>query len=309
MEAERVDAIAQRHQAIAAINGGFFNVKNGEPQSVLKVNGELVSDATLVRAAVAIVAGAGARERLYFDQISAKMDVRFKMDAQSTSVAIDGVDTTRERGKLMLYTPKYHADTDTATNGIEWVLQGNPLKVVDVRKDLGKTVIPRDGLVLSYGGLDVPPRLDWLAQGTVVTFATTWKVLNGTPVARFEEARDVINGAGLLVRDGVTMSNWLATEALQPASFTDVRHPRTMMGLDRRGYLWLIAVDGRQPDHSVGMTFVEEIALCKRLDLVDAINLDGGGSTTMVVGGQIVNQPSDAAGPRPVSDAILVKAR
>lgn len=309
MDTERVDGIARRRQAIAAVNAGFFNVKNGEPLSVLKVGGELVSDASLVRAAVALIAKPGGREELYFDQVSAKMEARFKMDAQPTSVAIDGVDTTRERGKLMLYTPRYHADTDTATNGTEWVLVGNPLKVVDVRKDLGKTVIPRDGVVLSYGGLELPPPLDWLAPGTVVTLATTWKILNGTPAARFEEARDVISGAGLLMREGVAMSNWLAAEALQPATFTDVRHPRTIMGVDRRGFLWLIAVDGRQAAHSVGMTFADELALCKRLDLVDAINLDGGGSTTMVVGGQVVNQPSDPAGPRPVSDAILVKAR
>ena len=46
-----------------------------------------------------------------------------------------------------------------------------------------------------------------------------------------------------------------------------------------------------------------------RLDLRDALNLDGGGSTTMVVQGKIVNRPSDAGGPRAVSDAILVKSR
>jgi exopolysaccharide biosynthesis protein len=42
---------------------------------------------------------------------------------------------------------------------------------------------------------------------------------------------------------------------------------------------------------------------------VDALNLDGGGSTTMVANGAIVNRPSDAAGPRPVSDAIVVVKR
>jgi exopolysaccharide biosynthesis protein len=57
------------------------------------------------------------------------------------------------------------------------------------------------------------------------------------------------------------------------------------------------------------MTFAELIGLCTRLDLRDAINLDGGGSTTLVVKGAIMNKPSDAAGPRPVSDAILVKSR
>jgi exopolysaccharide biosynthesis protein len=70
-----------------------------------------------------------------------------------------------------------------------------------------------------------------------------------------------------------------------------------------------VTVDGRQPDYSVGMTFADLQRLCDRLELRDALNLDGGGSTTMVVKGQIVNRPSDPTGPRPVSDAILVVGR
>lgn len=309
MEAERVDGIAARTGAIAAVNAGFFNVKNGEPAGLLKVAGELVSDNTLTRGAVAIHTPPGARQEYDFDQAAVRLQARFRADTQDASVPVDGVDTTRERGKLMLYTPKYHADTDTAPNGTEWILQGNPLKVVDIRRDLGKTAIPRDGAVLSFGGLEPPAPLDWLLPGTAVTFEPIWKILNGTPVERFDTARDVINGAGLLVRNGVTMSNWLATENLQPGTFTDVRHPRTLIGIDRRGDLWLVAIDGRQPSYSVGMTFAELLALCRRLDLQQALNLDGGGSTTMVVKGVIVNKPSDAAGPRPVSDAILVRAR
>ncbi len=57
------------------------------------------------------------------------------------------------------------------------------------------------------------------------------------------------------------------------------------------------------------MNFAELETLCDRLQLTDALNLDGGGSTTMVVKGKIVNQPSDAAGPRPISDAILATVR
>jgi len=309
VDAERVDGIARRRQAIAAVNAGFFNVKNGEPVSVLKVGGELVSDTSLVRGVMAIQSRPGARQEFDFDQASVKVEARFKVEAQSVTVAIDGVDTTRERGKLMLFTPQYHVDTDTAANGTEWVLDGNPLKVTDIRRDLGKTPIPRTGVVISYGGLDPLAPLDWLAPGTEVSFVNTWKILNGTPPARFESARDVINGAGLLRRRGVAMSNWLASETLQPATFTDVRHPRTLIGIDRRGFMWLVAIDGRQPSHSIGMTFAELVALCTRLDLMDALNLDGGGSTTMVVKDQIVNRPSDAAGPRPVGDAIIVKAR
>lgn len=309
MDAERVDAIAQRHQAIAAINAGFFNVKNGEPVSLLKVAGELVSDTSLPRAVVAIVAKPGERQKLYFDQAAAKVGIQFRAGVDEVSMAVDGVDTTRERGKLMLYTPSYHADTDTAANGVEWVLSGSPLAIREVRRDVGKTPIPRDGMVLSYGGLDPPAPLDRAPIGTVMTIATTWRIADGTPQTAFDEARDVINGAGLLRRGGVTMSNWQAVEDLKPATFIDVRHPRTLLGVDSHGYLWLVAIDGRQSEHSIGMNFQELLGLCTRLDLRDAINLDGGGSTTMVVKGAIVNKPSDAAGPRPVSDAILVKSR
>jgi exopolysaccharide biosynthesis protein len=57
------------------------------------------------------------------------------------------------------------------------------------------------------------------------------------------------------------------------------------------------------------MTFVELQALSRRLGLRSSLNLDGGGSTTMVVHGNIVNHPSDETGPRKVSDAILVFPR
>ena len=309
MDAERVDGIAKRRNAIAAVNAGFFNVKNGEPAGLLKIAGELVSDTALTRGTIAIHSLPGGGQRFYFDQASAKVVARFKADTQDVTVPVDGVDTTRERGKLMLYTPAYHADTDTATNGTEWILDGKPLKVVDIRKDLGKTPIPRAGAVMSFGGLELTAPLEWLLPGTTVTFETRWKILNGTPEEHFEQARDVVSGAGLLIRDGVTMSDWLGKESLQPATFTDVKHPRTLIGIDRKGMLWLVAIDGRQPDYSMGMTFKDLLTLCARLDLVNALNLDGGGSTTMVAGGALVNKPSDVTGPRPVSDALVVRAR
>ena len=79
-----------------------------------------------------------------------------------------------------------------------------------------------------------------------------------------------------------------------------------MIGTAADNTIWLVTVDGRQPELSVGMTLVELRALAHRLGLVNALNLDGGGSTTMWVQGQVVNKPSDPIGPRKVSDALLV---
>jgi len=70
-----------------------------------------------------------------------------------------------------------------------------------------------------------------------------------------------------------------------------------------------VTVDGRNPSISLGMTFAELTNLAQKLNLVYALNLDGGGSTTMVVKGKIVNHPSDAAGARRVSDALIVTRR
>jgi Phosphodiester glycosidase len=307
--AEPVEAIAARHHAVAAVNGGFFNTQNGESIGVLKIASELVSDDAAVKGAVIIRSPPQGRTELDFDQVAARASLTFHAGGHDWTIPIDGVDTTRGRGKLMLFTPSYHADTDTAANGVEWVLEGRPLRVAAVRRDVGHTPIPPQGAVLSYGGLTLPPALAALTSGVTVSIRTAWTSVNGLPAARFDRADAIVNGAGLLRVHGRAPDNWQQAEGLNPASFIDMRHPRTFIGKDGQGFIWLGVVDGRQPDHGVGMTFADLERLCDRLGLTDALNLDGGGSTTMVVLGRIVNHPSDAAGPRPVSDAILVTVR
>lgn len=307
--AEPVDGMAARHRAVAAINGGFFNVGTGEPIGLLKVARELVSDTGTAKGAVVIRSPAVGVTELVFDQISVRMTLVFEAAGEEWSVPINGVDTTRVRGRLMLYTPTYHVDTDTAPNGTEWVLSGSPLTVTEVRRDLGQTGIPRDGAVLSFGGLELPDALAALETGVAVRFETEWHAVHGTEAASLDAADHIVQGAGLIRRQGRAPGGWVETEGLRSETFIDVRHPRTLIGVDRQGFIWLAAVDGRRPEHSLGMTFAELERLTDRLGLTDALNLDGGGSTTMVVNGQIVNRPSDPAGPRAVSDALVVTLR
>jgi hypothetical protein len=309
MGLETVDSIARRHQATAAINGGFFNVTNGDPQFVLKEGGELVSDTAVIKGGMLIRSPPKGKTELEFDQLSAQVSMKFSAAGRDWTVPVAGTNTTRARGKLMMYTPKYHADTDTAANGVEWVLSGTPLRVTEIRRDAGHTPIPRDGRVLSYGGLELPDDLSALAVGTKVEFSTTWRTVHGTSSGRLNAAEDVVTGAGLLRRNGRAISNWQQVESLNPANFIDMRHPRTLVGVDRDNRIWLVVIDGRQPSHSVGMNFTELGRLSDRLRLKDSLNLDGGGSTTMVVQGKIVNRPSDPTGPRRVSDALLVTTR
>lgn len=306
MGTETVQSMAVRHGAIAAVNAGFF-APNGDPTGVLQVDRELVSDRARGRGAVAIAQDARGRTTLLFDVVSATAAIRVKSGEEAAPFPVAGIDTTRQRGRLMLFTPRYHEHTDTATHGIEWVVDGSPPIVQAVRVDAGSTPIPRTGFVLSFGGLAPPPPLDGLDVGDEVSLERQFSTSHGTQPDLWASAEHVIGGAGLIVRDGKPLTGW-GNEDLKPG-FTEVRHPRTLIGVDRAGDIWLVTIDGRNPQISLGMTFAELTRLAQRLRLSDALNLDGGGSTTMVVHGEVMNHPSDSAGPRKVSDALLILER
>jgi exopolysaccharide biosynthesis protein len=89
-------------------------------------------------------------------------------------------------------------------------------------------------------------------------------------------------------------------------AWAETRQPRTIAGIDRQGRLILVTVDGRQPGVSEGATLSEEATLMESLGAVDAMNLDGGGSTAMAVDGKLVNHTSDATGERPDGDFVVV---
>lgn len=292
--------MTRRHGAVAGINAGFF-APNGDPAGLLKVGGELVSDARRLRGALGIVPGPFGVSRLVFDRVAVDVTVRFETERGEHVTVVAAVDTPRPRDRLTVYTPRYAEDTGTE-GGVEWILRGRPLRVVE-RRDAGCTPIPRDGLVLSFEGTPVGA-LASLTPGRVVHVVPVYRTSPGGDPARWQSARDAVGGAGLLVRDGRAIQDW-TDEALQPG-FADQRHPRTMVGVDGRGDVWLVVVDGRQPGHSVGMTFRDLTRLASRLRLRQALNLDGGGSSTLVVRDAVVNQPSDPQGPRRVSDALLV---
>ena len=88
--------------------------------------------------------------------------------------------------------------------------------------------------------------------------------------------------------------------------FSRARHPRSAVGVSRDSTtLYLVAVDGRWKT-SVGMSLEELANEMIALGAHDALNLDGGGSTTLVLGDSIANTPSDPSGERPVGDVIVV---
>lgn len=120
-------------------------------------------------------------------------------------------------------------------------------------------------------------------------------------------AMEIIGGGQIILRHGEPV--------LSKAKFTNQRHPRTAVGLDKTGtLLTLVVVDGRQPKHAIGMTLPELTAVMLELGCDSALNLDGGGSSTMVYRNsrtgrlKIMNSPSDTK-ERSVADVLGVKVK
>ncbi len=119
--------------------------------------------------------------------------------------------------------------------------------------------------------------------------------------------RELIGGAGRILTDGRATGLTEAAEEEVSANFIERRHPRTFLACDKdTTRLFVCVVDGRRQE-SVGMSFAEMAAFLKTLGAWNALNFDGGGSSTMIVGGSVVNNPSDRTGERPVGNSLLIR--
>jgi hypothetical protein len=128
-----------------------------------------------------------------------------------------------------------------------------------------------------------------------------WSLVRGEPDGRTE----LIAGFPRLLRDGERVGD---LEAADRPAFSTSRHPRTALGWDEaQSRLWVVVVDGRREGVAEGMTLSELAGLFEALGAREALNLDGGGSSTMVVAGRVVSRPSDPTGPRPVVNALVVR--
>ncbi|MFP5502504.1 MAG: phosphodiester glycosidase family protein, partial [Candidatus Sericytochromatia bacterium] len=120
------------------------------------------------------------------------------------------------------------------------------------------------------------------------------------------EVQHAIGGGPLLLRDG-QVQGVPAHQRFQ-GDILYGRAARSAVGMTHDGKFMLVTIDGRRPGYSVGATLSELAYTMKELGAVEALNLDGGGSTTMVVRNKVINRPSDGW-ERPVSTALLVLPR
>ena len=192
-------------------------------------------------------------------------------------IGIDAVNAGPLPEGIVLHSPAYGDRTPTPAGGYELAVRApEPLRTGPQQRQRveivsahtgGGTIIPPDGLVLSATGRNA----DRLRQFVERHGATPIDLVLDSP-AGLEQA---FAGHPILLRDGV------AAPLDQRDGKVVNRHPRTVIGWDDHGAVWIVVVDGRQ-DHSRGLTLAEATDHMRDLGATHAVNLDGGGSSTMV---------------------------
>lgn len=311
---ERTSSIATRHNAVAAINAGFFRLDNtpfaGEASGVLKIDGRLLSETTSVRIALAVT-NDPKRTSVAFEHVLASGGLKAYFSDEG--ITLDGINREPKPDEVILFTTGATTPKSSALH-YELILR-NCIKECEgelVIDTLGAILVPENGFVVVLG-----PRSEEqsLMAGFYKTFGAKgkYRILDvvGTPQQTFHpklnRSEDIVAGIPQLIKDGKIDITWEQEKASR--SFVETRHPRTAVAKLKDGKFLMITVDGRQPGVSVGMSLQELAEYLLSLGAVDAMNLDGGGSTTMFLDGKVVNTPSDKEGERKVGDAILVTLR
>ncbi len=288
---ETVSAISTRENAVFGINASFFEMRGelaGIPVGMLKIRDDWYGIPRFPRA---VLGWTEDGSECLIDQVQMLWKVRFENREEILST----INAARKADALLLFTPAFNTSTLTGAGGLEIIVEDG--RVTGSHSN-GNAAIPKNGFVLSYG--------EDAAKGAVIPEPGTPVEIHYVFQPRHpEKAGDedwkkmehIVGGAGLLIWNGEPVGDYLVEELdKQGNAFDTTRHPRTAIGIDAQGKWIFVVVDGRQPGKSVGMSLSEMTELMSSLGCQYALNLDGGGSSTMYLNGKVVNSPSNRPG-------------
>ena len=274
-----ISNIANRENAIVAINGGYFKPQTGVPLGTLMINKKVYTGPIYDRVAMGIFDNG-------FDM--ARVQLRAQVETNKGGLKIDNINQPR---MLSTHTIVYTSDWGEYTPpcpkyGMQIVIENGKA----TRISYGVNKIPKDGFVIVGAEKNLNSIKDAKRYKLNVKINPDWK-----------DVDHIISGGPYLIKNGDIYIDMTA----QKLASIGGRNPRTAIGYTKDNHLIMLTADGREGS-SIGLTLVELANLMKELGCINAMNLDGGGSTVMYVNGQIVNKPAVQGG-IPLSHTLTVR--
>ena len=294
---ESLMSLAHRHKAFAAINGGFFEMSGtfrGESVGALKIDGEWVSEPEQGRAVVGFRTVDGKIET-YIDRIVLRQELVLP---SGKVLPIDGMNRGRGRNELVIYRPHFHVVTLTMSDGVEVVVRNG--EVTGIYNKQGSTRIPTDGYILSASGKKSADLLAHIKQGDAVQMRETIIPERVGDSHLWASFAHIIGGGPLLLRDKTAPR----TEAYEREGFDQAFHsfwhPRTAIGKKADGTLLFVTITAAEAGVRRGVMLPRLSELFLEWGATDALNLDGGNSSMLVIQGEVVSvKRADPTKPRP----------
>lgn len=288
----------QGKRIVCGFNGDFFSYA-GVPSGLQVTNGEVVTSPAVTKVLMAVMSDGTVVLR---EAVALHMALSTESGSRLPLHMINRAQNAAYTDHAWIYNDRFGKSTRTSGGLVEAVVSaeagchtfiaGGRISGTVERVIRGSdTPIERGKLVISATG----GKAEWIAESLAPGMKVSIDLSFGTEMA---EARQVVSGSSTL--GFVLLRNGEVTPMLlDPAvRLNSDRHPRTMIGV-KGGKLYMIAVDGRQPGHSDGITLAEGAYYLQSLGMEQAINVDGGGSTTCYVRPpgdecpELCNRPSD----------------
>ncbi|MGE0200212.1 MAG: phosphodiester glycosidase family protein [Candidatus Melainabacteria bacterium] len=287
----RVSDMVSHNDAVAGVNGAFFKPDTGTSLGTLIIQQELISGPLFKRATL----GIGKDHSLTIDHIDMRGDLYLPDDA---SIPINNINQPRVTlDQVVLYSRRWGSTAPKVPDrGYQFQITDGRLTAVSQSNSLP---IPQNGYVITGPITPVLTRLSQLPMGSPIR-------LQFYTVPDWSNMAHALGGGPALVHNRQVIVN-PASERFTTASL-GTYEPRTAAGITADGKLLLVTVDGRQEQFSVGVSLRQLAELMIEYGAVDAMNLDGGSSTQMIVGGEVVNSPTAPNGAA-VSTGLIVRER
>lgn len=296
---ESVESLSLRHGAAAAINGGFFSIGgtfDGRASGALKIH-DWIGLPVKPRGSVGWTA----------DEQIPKMDrlwVKIEASYGGKNLSVNGINRPRKEGEMILFSPAFHRTTLTQPDGQELIMIGG---VVQSIHQGGSAKIPENGFVVSIHKKH--PLFNSFEIGKEFTFSIqVIPLLETSALENWQSLDYILGGTPLLLKNGIKMTDFVPEQTLE--KFLTERHARTAVGVLPNGHWLFVVID--KTGLFDGLKMDELANLMEKLGCVDALNLDGGGSSTMVFENVVKNFPRGdedeglgEAKVRRVSDAIV----
>lgn len=270
--------------AAAAVNATYFAL-NGDMIGIVQADGLLAGTTYFARSAFGILADGS--------PVFGKVSYNGQVELGDAVWPVSGVDAERGADALILYNKWYGTRTRTNEYGMEYTVQDGRITKVQA----GNSAIPADGYVVSVHG-----KAAEAFQGAQVGDRAVITQDLGKP---WNDAVQIMGAGPRLVENGRV--HVTTGEEQFPGDIRYGRAPRSAVAVLKNGNYLFGVVDGRQPG-SRGLTLTDWAKLLVKMGARDAINLDGGGSSALVVGGELQNSPSDGH-ERSVGSALVLEKK